>query len=194
MSEHYLATPLSKEDILKLKAGDVVYLSGIIYTARDEAHMKILGLAKEGRPLPFNLRGAVIYHCGPLLEKRNGKWEAVAVGPTTSARMTNLTPELLGRHSVRAIIGKGGMENIAPVLKNRCVYLAYTGGCAALAVEKIKGVKEVYWLEKLGMPEAVWVLEIENFPLIVGADAHGNDLYQNVVDRAKKIMNNNVWR
>ena len=188
MSEHYLTAPLSKEDILKLKAGDIVYLSGIIYTARDEAHMKILELTKKGGSLPFDLEGAAIYHCGPLLEKKNEKWEAVAVGPTTSARMTKLTPELLKNHNVRIIIGKGGMENIAPVLKDRCVYLAYTGGCAALAVEKIKEVKRVYWLEELGMPEAVWALEVENFPLIVGVDARGEDLYQQVIDRAKQKL------
>lgn len=188
MSEHYLATPLSKEDILKLKAGDIVYLSGIIYTARDEAHMKILELTKEGDSLPFNLEGAAVYHCGPLLEQKEDGWHAVAIGPTTSARMTKLTPALLENHNVRIIIGKGGMENIASVLKDRCVYLAYPGGCAALAVEKIKEVKGVYWLEELGMPEAVWVLEVKDFPLIVGIDANGNDLYQNVIDKAKKIM------
>lgn len=188
MSEHYLTAPLSKEDILKLKAGDIVYLSGIVYTARDEAHLEILKLAKEGKSLPFDLEGAAVYHCGPLLEKRNGKWEAVAVGPTTSARMTNLTPKLLDSYNVRIIIGKGGMENIASVLKDRCVYLAYTGGCAALAVEKIKEVRGVYWLEELGMPEAVWALWVEKFPLIVGVDAHGNDLYQQVIDRAKRKL------
>ncbi len=192
MSEHHLTTPLSKEDILKLKAGDIVYLSDIIYTARDEAHMEILKLAKEKKPLPFDLDGAVIYHCGPLLEQKNGRWQAVAIGPTTSARMTKLTPELLENYNIRAIIGKGGMENIATVLKDRCVYLAYTGGCAALAVEKVREVKGVYWLEELGMPEAVWALEVKDFPLIVGVDAHGNDLYQNVIDKAKRIIDS--WR
>lgn len=188
MSEHYLATPLSKEDILKLKAGDKVYLSGIIYTARDEAHLEILKLTKEGKSLPFDLEGAAVYHCGPVTKETKNGWCAVAVGPTTSARMTKLTPTLLENYNVRAIIGKGGMENIAPVLKGRCVYLSYPGGCAALAVEKIKEVKGVHWLEELGVAEAVWELEVEDFPLDVSIDAYGEDLYQKVMDRAKQKL------
>ena len=184
MTEHHLTTPLDSYDILELNAGDIVYLSGIIFTARDEAHMRILDLTDEGKPLPFDLDGAVLYHCGPLMQKADGGWEAVAAGPTTSARMTEMTPVLLDNYNVRAIIGKGGMKDIAPVLEGRCVYLAYTGGCAALAVDMIKEVKGVHWLE-LGMPEAVWVLEVERFgPLIVGVDAGGMDLFGEVMERA----------
>ena len=177
---HHLTTPLGRNDIMELQAGDIVYLSGTIYTARDEAHLRILELTDEGKPLPFDLEGAVLYHCGPLMQKDKGGWRTVAAGPTTSARMTDMTPQVLDNYNVRAIIGKGGMKNIAPVLEDRCVYLAYTGGCAALAVDMIKDVKDVHWLD-LGMPEAVWVLEVENFgPLVVGVDAKGRDLYEEV--------------
>jgi tartrate/fumarate subfamily iron-sulfur-dependent hydro-lyase beta chain len=177
---HHLTTPLGRDDIMDLQAGDIVYLSGTIYTARDEAHLRILELTYEGKPLPFDLEGAVLYHCGPLMQKEGGGWRTVAAGPTTSARMTDMTPQVLDNYNVRAIIGKGGMKNIALVLEDRCVYLAYTGGCAALAVDMIKDVRDVHWLD-LGMPEAVWVLEVENFgPLVVGVDAKGRDLYEEV--------------
>jgi len=183
---HHLTIPLGRDDIMDLQAGDIVYLSGIIYTARDEAHLRILELTDEGKPLPFYLEGAVLYHCGPLMQKDGGVWRTVAAGPTTSARMTDMTPQVLDNYNVRAIIGKGGMKNIAPVLEDRCVYLAYTGGCAALAVDMIKDVRGVHWLD-LGMPEAVWVLEVENFgPLIVGVDARGRDLYEEVLGLALK--------
>lgn len=186
MSEYHLTTPLEKDDIMQLEAGDIVYLSGIVYTARDEAHLRILELTGEGKPLPYDLEGAALYHCGPLMKETGNGWQAVAAGPTTSARMTDMTPELLDNFNVRAIIGKGGMKDIAPVLEDRCVYLAYTGGCAALAVDMIKDVKGVHWLE-LGMPEAVWVLEVESFgPLIVGVDSKGNDLFQKVMVKAEE--------
>jgi tartrate/fumarate subfamily iron-sulfur-dependent hydro-lyase beta chain len=180
MSTYHLTTPLTRNDIIKLQAGDIIYLSGTIYTARDEAHLEILKLTDAGRSLPFDLEGAVIYHCGPLIVHDNNYWKAIAAGPTTSARMIDVTPALLDYYHVRAIIGKGGMEDIAPVLKGRCVYLAYTGGCAALAVNMIKKVQGVHFPE-LGMPEAVWVLELNEFgPLITGVDANGRDLYAQV--------------
>lgn len=108
MSTYELTTPLKKEDIKKLAIGDVVYLSGIIYTARDEAHVHILELDSRNEELPFDLDGAAIYHCGPLMVKEDeGKWKAVAAGPTTSSRMSDMTPKLLERHAVRASLEKG---------------------------------------------------------------------------------------
>lgn len=184
MGEYHLTTPLAPDDILELSAGDIVYLSGTILTARDEAHLRILEW--RGRPLPFDLEGAAVYHCGPLMKQVDGGWRVVAAGPTTSARMIEMTPGLLESHGVRALIGKGGMKGIAPVLKGRCVYLAFTGGCAALAAEMIKEVKGVHWLD-LGMPEAVWVLEVQEFgPLIVGVDAKGIDLFGEVLEGAER--------
>jgi len=186
--EYHLRTPLKKEDVTRLSAGDIVYLTGTMFTARDEAHARILEMADAGEPLPFDLDGAVIYHCGPLMQKTDGQWHAVAAGPTTSGRMSKMTPLLLEKHNVRAIIGKGGMQNVAGSLKNRCVYLAYTGGCAALAAQSIKNVSDVHWLE-LGMPEAVWELNVVDFgPLIVGIDSKGNDLFSNVREHAKRVF------
>ncbi len=190
--EYHLQTPLKIEDIEKLNAGDIVYISGEILTARDEAHARILEMKEKGEELPFSLEGAVVYHCGPLMQK-NGKgdpeeWKVVSAGPTTSGRMSKMTPPLLKAHNVRAIIGKGGMKNVSEALKGRCVYLAYTGGCAALAAELIKEVETVHWLD-LGMPEAVWVLRVEKFgPLIVGIDTKGKDIFAEVREKAEKVL------
>ena len=186
--EHHLQTPLKREDIEKLNAGDVVYISGEVLTARDEAHARIIELEENGEELPFSLEGAVIYHCGPLMQQTENGWKVISAGPTTSGRMSKMTPRLLKTHEVRAIIGKGGMKGVADALKNRCVYLAYTGGCAALAAELITEVKTVHWLD-LGMPEAVWVLRVKEFgPLIVGIDARGKDIFAEVREKAEKVL------
>ena len=186
--EYHLNTPLKKEDINKLQAGDVVYITGTVFTARDEAHARILELTEKGEPLPFDLDGAAIYHCGPLMKKTNGGWEVVAAGPTTSGRMSKMTPLVLEEHNVCAIIGKGGMQDVVESLKGRCVYLAYTGGCAALASRSINSISGVHWLD-LGMPEAVWSLDVVEFgPLIVGIDPKGGDLFSNVRKHAKRVF------
>ena len=186
--EYHLQTPLKEEGIKKLNAGDVVYISGEILTARDEAHARILDMKEKGKKLPFSLAGAVIYHCGPLMRQTERDWKVVSAGPTTSGRMSKMTPSLLKAYEVRAIIGKGGMKGITSIFENKCVYLAYTGGCAALAAELIKEVKAVHWLD-LGMPEAVWVLRVEEFgPLIVGIDTKGKDIFAEVRERAEKVL------
>ncbi len=184
--EFHLRTPIDKEDILKLNVGDVVYVSGTIVTARDEAHMKMLELFEEGKELPFKIEDVVIYHCGPIVSKKDG-FVVIAAGPTTSARMNDLTPKILERVEKMVIIGKGGMSgNVVEALRGKGVYLAYTGGAGALAAQKIKKVKGVYW-EELGMPEAAWVFEVEEFgPCIVGIDAKGNSLYDAVNREVEK--------
>jgi hydro-lyases, Fe-S type, tartrate/fumarate subfamily, beta region len=188
MMEYHLQTPLKKENIEKLNAGDIVYISGEILTARDEAHARILEMREKKEGLPFSLEGAVIYHCGPLMQQTKNGWKVISAGPTTSGRMSKMTPSLLKAHEVRAIIGKGGMKGVADALKSKCVYLAYTGGCAALAAELIKEVKTVHWLD-LGMPEAVWVLRVEEFgPLIVGIDTKGKDIFAEVREKAQKQL------
>jgi fumarate hydratase subunit beta len=188
MTEFHLTTPLKRSDIEELSTGDIVYLTGTILTARDEAHARILELAGRGEELPFDLEGAAIYHCGPLMQEKEGKWEVVAAGPTTSARMSKMTPRLLEEYNVTALIGKGGMDNVAGSLKGKCVYLAFTGGCAALAAENISQVMAVHWPD-LGMPEAVWVLKVENFgPLIVGIDSKGNDLFSKIGEKARNVF------
>jgi fumarate hydratase subunit beta len=169
-----LRTPLGDE-VLRLHAGDRVELSGTVYTARDEAHLR---MKKEG--IPFDPKGAAIYHCGPVVQNNR----ILAAGPTTSARMNNLSGFLLDR-GVRALIGKGGMgQEAREQLHNRAVYLAFTGGCAALAASHmtLSGV----FFKGLGMAEAVWVIELDSLPLVVGIDAHGNDIFETVRAHADK--------
>ena len=169
-----LKTPLSDE-ILELHAGDRVELSGLVYTARDEAHLR---MQEEG--IPFDPKGAVIYHCGPVVKDDR----IIAAGPTTSARMNTLSGFLLDA-GVRGLIGKGGMDaTVREQLKGRGVYFAFTGGCAALAAShmSLKGVH----FPNLGMAEAVWVIELDRLPLVVGIDAHGNDLFEAVRERARR--------
>jgi len=163
-----LCTPLSHE-VLMLRAGDRVTLSGTVYTARDEAHLRMM---EEG--IPFDPHGAVVYHCGPVIQGQR----VIAAGPTTSARMNSLSGFLIEK-GVRALVGKGGMgRQVVDQLKGRGVYLAFTGGCAALAASRmtLKGV----FFEDLGMAEAVWAIELDRLPLVVGIDAAGNDLFEGV--------------
>ena len=169
-----LSTPLGDE-VLTLKAGERVTLSGMMYTARDEAHLR---MKTEG--IPFDPRGAAIYHCGPVIKDNT----IIAAGPTTSARMNELSGFLLDA-GVRALIGKGGMgDTVREELRGRGVYLAFTGGCAALAASRmtLKGV----FFEDLGMPEAVWAIECRDLPLTVAIDAEGGDLFRDVRLRAEK--------
>lgn len=173
VTEIDLCTPLSHE-ILMLRAGDHVTLSGTVYTARDEAHQR---MREEG--IPFDPHGAAIYHCGPVIQ--GGK--IIAAGPTTSARMNALSGFLLDR-GVRALIGKGGMSRqVADQMKGRAVYLAFTGGCAALAASRMR-LKAVYF-EDLGMAEAVHEIDLDHLPLVVGIDAAGNDIFEGVARNAQ---------
>ena len=179
-----LKLPLEEKDVRELKAGDVVYLTGTIVTARDEAHKKII---EEGAPI--DLKGLAIYHCGPVVAKKDGEWEVVAAGPTTSARMNALQAEVLKKTGARLVIGKGGMsKDLLDFFKEfGAAYLAFPGGAALLAAKAIKRVKGVYWLDELGIPEAMWVFEVERFgPLVVAMDAHGNSLYERVLEEARK--------
>jgi len=172
-----LRTPLDETAIKELELRDIVYLSGELYTMRDRAHQRILDYRRAGKAIPIPIeRGAVIYHCGPLVRNH----EVIAAGPTTSARMETATPELIEALQIRAIIGKGGM-GIATrdaMCAHGCVYLAMTGGAAVLAATRIKNIISVYWTD-LGMAEAVWHMHVDEFgPLVVGIDARGDSLYE----------------
>ena len=167
-----LLTPLGDE-VLSLRAGDRITLSGTVYTARDEAH-----IAMQEHGIPFDPRGAVIYHCGPIIT--DGR--VISAGPTTSARMNSLSAFLIDS-GVRALVGKGGMgPGVSRLLRERGVYLAFTGGCAALAAARMKVRGEFF--PELGMAEAVWVLELDHLPLVVGIDSLGNDLFFQVQENA----------
>jgi len=187
LKEIKLKTPLREEEILRLQVGDTCYLSGEVYTARDQAHRRFLEYAEEGARLPVDLEGAVIYHSGPLLRRRGKRWEVLSSGPTTSARMNSLTPKMLRRYKVKMLVGKGGMnqEVVEALRQNGAVYCHFTGGAGVLAARSIRKVEGVEWLD-LGVPEAVWRLRVENFgPLIVTIDAHGKSLYLEVEEKVE---------
>ena len=182
MAEYKLTTPLDEKTVRELSVGDVVYLTGTIYTARDEAHIHILEDLRKGREVKVPLKGSVIYHCGPILKREDGGWKVLAAGPTTSTRMNTLESEFIEKMGIRGIIGKGGMSKQVgeALVKHGAVYFSFTGGAAVLASNGIRSVKGVYY-EELGMAEAVWVLEVKEFgPLIVGMDAKGDSLYEKV--------------
>lgn len=186
-----LKLPLEEQQVKSLMVGDILYLEGIIYTARDEAHLHALEYYEKGKKLPVEFKGSAIFHCGPIMKKEGENWKLVGAGPTTSSRMNSLEPKFIEIFRPSCIIGKGGMneETKKAMEKFSCVYLAITGGTAVLSSKGIKEVKGVFW-EELGMPEALWILIAENFgPLIVGIDAHGNSIYEEV---NKKVQENLV--
>ena len=182
MTIYRLRTPLSEEDVRKLAVNDTLYLTGTIVTARDAAHRRALDFQNEGKKLPVNLEGLAVFHCGPIAKKENKEWKIVAAGPTTSSRMELFEDEFIKNFKVRVVVGKGGMgkKTVDAMKRYGAVYGAFTGGAAVLAAKAIKHVKGVEWID-LGMPEAMWILEVEDFgPLTVAIDAHGNNLFETI--------------
>ncbi len=182
MATYKLKTPISEEQIRKLKVNDVLYVTGTVVTARDQAHRRALEYFKDGKPLPLNLEGLAVFHCGPVVAKQGEKWIAVAAGPTTSTRMDIFEDEFIKNFKVRVVIGKGGMgkKTTDAMQKYGTVYGAFTGGAAVLAAKAIKNVRGVEWFD-LGVPEAMWIFEVEEFgPLTVAIDSHGNNLFTDV--------------
>jgi tartrate/fumarate subfamily iron-sulfur-dependent hydro-lyase beta chain len=177
--EYHFDLPVSTEKIRKLKVGDIIYVTGKLFTARDEAHHMMLEKDKDS--LPFKPSEMALYHCGPLMKKENGKWKVVSAGPTTSSRMEIFEDTFIKKYGINIIIGKGGMgERTEKALqKFGVVYTAYTGGAGALAADRVEEVLGVHWLDELGMPEAVWIFKAKEFgPLVVAMDSHGKSIYR----------------
>jgi fumarate hydratase class I len=182
-----LKTPLSKEDILKLRTGDRVLLSGRMLTARDAAHK----LMVEKRPdfLRPYLKDSVIYHCGPIVKKRDDStWQFISAGPTTSSREEPYEADVIAEYGVRGIIGKGGMgpKTMQGLMTSGAVYFHAIGGTGALTAERVVKVEDALMLEELGTPEAFWVIHVEDFPLVVTMDSAGNSLHKEVEEISGK--------
>lgn len=175
-----IKTPLTDEDVLKLKIGDSVLITGKIYTARDAAHKRLIDLIQKGESLPVDLKGQIIYYVGPAPAKPG--YIIGPAGPTTSGRCDPYTPTLLSL-GLKGMIGKGvrSKEVRDAMKKFKAVYFSATGGAAALIAKNIKAVKIIAY-EDLG-PEAIRELEVEDFPVIVADDAHGGDLFEEGVKR-----------
>jgi fumarate hydratase class I len=174
-----LRAPLSEADVRGLNVGDVVMISGRMFTGRDAVHAHLM----KHEP-PADLRGSVLYHCGPVVGKdpeAASGWRVTAAGPTTSIREEPYQGEIIKRYGVRAVIGKGGMgaKTLAALKENGAVYLNAVGGAAQFYARAIKRVDDVSLLE-FGTPEAMWHLEVEDFPAIVTMDANGNSLHKDI--------------
>jgi fumarate hydratase class I len=195
-----LTVPISEDQIRALKVGDQVLLSGIIYTGRDTAHKYMTEKFIHGdcpdsekavyEELKKGLAGSVIYHCGPVVRKRDdGKYEFVAAGPTTSIREEPYTADVMGYFGVRAVIGKGGMraKTLAGCKEHGGVYLHAIGGAAPLIADSVKEVVDVFKLD-FGVPEAFWKIRVEDFPCVVTMDSHGQSLHDKVLAESEKRL------
>jgi fumarate hydratase class I len=171
-----LQTPLTEEQVRSLKVGDVVLVSGRMFTGRDAVHAHLM----KHDP-PVDLRGSVLYHCGPVVVKEGERWRVTAAGPTTSIREEPYQGEIIKRYGVRVVIGKGGMgaRTLAALKEHGCVYLNAIGGAAQFYARAIESVDDVSLLE-FGTPEAMWHLRVKDFPAIVTMDAHGNSLHKDI--------------
>ena len=178
--------PASEEDMRALHVGDVVEISGVMVTGRDSVHKYLVeNDDQETRDL---VNGSFIYHCGPVVNQDEaGEWHFVAAGPTTSAREEPYQGTVFKSYGVRAAIGKGGMgpKTLAACSEFGACYLHAIGGLAVILAKSVKKVREVRWLEEFGSPEAMWVLEVEDFPTIVTMDSHGNSIHQDIRDASE---------
>ena len=182
--EVVLTAPLTEEAVRALKVGDVVLISGEMFTGRDAVHAYLMKNAP-----PVDMRGSVLYHCGPVMLKQGDGWAVKAAGPTTSSREEPYEGEVIRRYGVRAVIGKGGMgaNTLAALKECGAVYLNAIGGAAQYYARTMEKVLGVHLLE-LGIPEAMWHLRVNRFPAIVTMDAHGNSLHAEVLEETGKAL------
>jgi len=180
VTEFRLNVPDDNKRIVDVRAGDVLYVTGNIAVARDQAHKKLLEVFVP------ELVGLPIFHCGPIARKVGEEWKIVAGGPTTSTRMDALTPPILEKYKTKIVIGKGGLGETGKkgLMASAAVYCEFTGGASALAVSKIVEVRKRL-LEELGPTELVWIWEVKEFgPLLVTQDHKGNDIKKTVTTQA----------
>jgi fumarate hydratase, class I len=182
--EVVLTPPLTEAQMRSLKVGDVVLISGEMYTGRDNVHTHLMK-----NPPPVDLNGAVLYHCGPVMLQEGGKWVVKAAGPTTSIREEPYQADVIKKYGVRVVIGKGGMgKKTSDALKEYgAVYLNAIGGAAQYYARTVREVLGVDWME-FGIPEAMWHLRVENFAAIVTMDAHGNSLHRDIEEKTGEAL------
>ena len=178
--ERVLTAPLDEATVRSLHVGDVVLVSGRVYTGRDAVHHHLVA-----HDAPEDLHGGVIYHCGPVVAQVGEGWKVTAAGPTTSIREEPFQADVIRRFGIRAVIGKGGMgaKTLAALKEHGAVYLNAIGGAAQFYANRITSVEGVSFLE-FGTPEAMWHLEVADFPAIVTMDAHGNSLHRDVEEHS----------
>ena len=184
-----LVTPITKEDIEAVNAGDIIYVEGDLMTCRDSAHRRVV---TENMELPYNLSGRILYHAGPIVRKRDdGGFDMVACGPTTSMRMEGFEYDFVKKTGLRVIIGKGGMKKNTEkaCMEFGCIHCVFPAGCAVIAAEEVACIKEHYW-DELSMSEMIWGCEVREFgPLIVSIDSYGRNLFEEnrkIIDSRKE--------
>jgi fumarate hydratase class I len=185
-----LEAPFTEEKIRALKQGDEVEITGVIFTGSAAAHKYL----HEGgaQPAGMSLQNKIIYNCGPVVVKDGqGNWKVVAAGPTTSIREEPYQGDIIKQFGLRAVIGKGGMgeRTLAACKEFGCVYLHAVGGAAQVLSTRIQKVKNVYFMEEFGSPEAMWELEIVKFPALVTMDSHGNSLHREILATSTNVFN-----
>ena len=191
-----LSYPFSEKSIRSLKAGDAVSITGRIYTGRDKFHK----FFADGGKLPVDFKDGALYHCGPVVVRKDGRretedvWRVVAAGPTTSVRENPYEPDFIAKSGVRLIIGKGGMDakTLAAMKKHGCVYIQAVGGGGAIYADAVKTVAGVSLLEEFGAAEAVWHLDVVDFRGVVAMDAHGHSLFDKVRTESERTLGNLV--
>lgn len=178
--------PASEADMRALHVGDVVAITGVMMTARDAAHKYMV--EEEAAEVAEILAGGMIYHCGPVVKKEGESYSFVAAGPTTSIREEPYQAAVMKKYGVRGVIGKGGMEGktLAACRELGAVYLSAVGGLATILAQSVKKVRTVYKLEEFGVPEAMWVIEVERFPAVVTMDSHGKSIHDDVLAASRE--------
>ncbi|PIU21754.1 MAG: fumarate hydrolyase [Candidatus Diapherotrites archaeon CG08_land_8_20_14_0_20_34_12] len=184
-----LELPISNKDLLSLRVGNYVEVSGIIFTLRDKASRWLLE-EKIPEKIKQELKNPTIYHCGPIIKKTKDAYKVISAGPTTSERMLPYLSGLNKRFGISLIIGKGGFRNTDIFKKNKMVYLHTLSGCGALLAQKIVKVHYVFKLQEFGMPEAIWKIEVKALPAIVTIDADGNNLHDSIYKQSEKLLKN----
>ncbi len=182
-----LSAPFTEDKIRALKVGDMVNITGTIYTGRDAVHKYLY----EGGEAPVDFTDQIIYHCGPVVVKEDGKWQVKAAGPTTSIREEPYQGEIIRRFGVRGVIGKGGMgkQTLAALKEYGAVYMHAIGGAAQVLARCVTEVKGVSLLEEFGSPEAVWEFAVVKFPVVITMDSHGGSLHEEVLEKSSAVLN-----
>ena len=184
-----LSLPLTEQDVRELKVGDAVSISGKMVTGRDAAHVWLTKSFQDS--VADLLAGSIIYHCGPVVSFENEQYSFVAAGPTTSIREEPYQADVMKTYGVRGVIGKGGMgkKTLEGLKESGGVYLHAIGGAASSIAQNVVKVLDVKMLDEFGVPEAIWVIEVEDFKAVVTMDSHGNSLHDKVKEKSKAIAN-----
>ena len=188
MEPKRIITPLDEDTVRGLTVGDLVLLTGRVVTGRDRVHRYLYNRSPDEVGLPVVLEGLVLYHCGPIVRNLNNGFEIASAGPTTSIRMEMYEPWVIKNYGIRGIIGKGGMgsDTLEAMRDAGCVYMHAVSGAAAYLSKRIKRVVDVWKADEFGMTEAMWVMDVEDFPVIITMDTRGNSLHQEVLNRSEK--------